>query len=137
MNEPIRTGGTETILVVEDEALVRDLTILTLERNGYKVLHAENGLEALRVAEMYAGDIDLLVTDAVMPEMGGKELAGLLQTVRPFTRTLFVSGYTEEVTSVHGILPEGTAFLQKPFTANGLLNKVRDELNAKQTETSR
>jgi len=123
--------GTETLLVVEDEQLVRDLTASTLRRNGYTVLEATNGADALRVAEEHAGEIHLVVSDAIMPVMNGKELADRLKVVRPTTRFMYVSGYTEEVTSSQGILPEGTAFLQKPFTANALLTTVREILDAR------
>jgi two-component system cell cycle sensor histidine kinase/response regulator CckA len=123
-------GGTETLLVAEDEQLVRELTVTTLRRHGYTVLEAADGAEALRIAADYAGEIHLVVSDAIMPVMNGKELANRIKAVRPSTRFLYVSGYTAEVTSSQGILPEGTAFLQKPFTANGLLNAVRSVLDA-------
>ena len=122
--------GSETVLVVEDERLVRDLTVSTLRTHGYGVIEAGNGVEALRVVEQFAGDIHLAVTDAIMPVMGGKEMADRLRELRPLVRILYVSGYPEEVTSVQGILPEGTAFLQKPFTAMALLTKVRQVLDA-------
>jgi two-component system, cell cycle sensor histidine kinase and response regulator CckA len=118
--------GEETVLVVEDESLVRELTVSTLQRNGYRVLQAENGEEALKVVQAFAEHIHLVVTDAIMPVMGGKELADRLKEVRPATQVLYVSGYTAEVTSIQGILPEGTAFLQKPFTAQALLSKVHE-----------
>ncbi len=123
-------NGTETILVVEDEQSVRDLTVKTLLKKGYHVLQAENGVHALRVAEAYPGEIHLVVTDAIMPEMGGRELVDRLKTARPSTIVLYVSGYTEEVTSAQGILPEGTEFVQKPFTSHGLLSKVRELLQS-------
>lgn len=121
--------GSETVLVVEDERLVRDLTVSTLRRSGYEVLQAENGQDALRVVEEFAKPIHLVVTDAIMPVMGGKELADRLRVIRPSTQVMYVSGYTEEVTSIQGILPEGTAFLQKPFTAKALLTGVRAVLD--------
>jgi two-component system cell cycle sensor histidine kinase/response regulator CckA len=122
--------GNETVLVVEDERLVRELTVRTLQRNGYTVLEAANGREALQVAGEFPADIPLVVTDVIMPEMGGKELTDRLQALRPTSRILYVSGYTEESTFAQDIVPEGTAFLQKPFTANGLLTKVREVLDA-------
>lgn len=125
--------GTETLLVAEDEGLVRELTVSTLRRNGYTVLEAANGAEALQLAEEYAGEIHLVVSDAIMPVMNGKDLADRLSTERPSTRFMYVSGYTEEVTLAQGILPEGTAFLQKPFTAHGLLNAVREILDTRQS----
>ena len=126
----VRGGGTETLLVVEDEQLVREITIKTLQRHGYTVLEAENGEVALRVVQDYKGRIDLVVTDAIMPVMNGKELADRLKVVLPGIPVMYVSGYTEEVTSVQGIMPEGTFFLQKPFTASGLASKVRQVLEA-------
>lgn len=122
--------GQETILVVEDEPLVRQLTVSTLTRSGYHVLQAENGIEALKRAADYAGEIHLVVTDAIMPQMGGKELSEKLRLVRPSSRVLYVSGYTEEITSSQGILPKGIAFLQKPFTSKGLLAAVRGILDS-------
>ena len=108
------------------------LTVKTFLNQGYHVLQAENGVHALLVAEAYTGDIHLIVTDAIMPEMGGRELVDNLKTLRPAAIVLYVSGYTEDVTSAQGILPEGTAFVQKPFTSNGLLSKARELLDRTQ-----
>ncbi len=117
--------GTETVLVVEDEASVRALTSRILRGHGYRVLHAANGIEALEIAQKYEGAIHLLITDVVMPGMGGKALVSQLKTIRPETKVLYVSGYTDNAIVHHGILDSGVAFLQKPFTVDGLVRKAR------------
>ncbi len=125
----VRTGsglaGSETILVVEDEAPLRDLACRTLERKGYFVIPASDGDEALERAAARAGRIDMLVTDVVMPRMGGKELASRMKERFPGIRILYVSGYTDHSIVHRGILDEGVAFLQKPFSMEGLVRKVR------------
>jgi CheY-like chemotaxis protein len=114
---PARAGrGTETVLVVEDEQAVRELTRQVLRLHGYDVLHAANGGEAMAVAAAHDGPIHLLVTDVVMPGMTGPELAAKLHVARPETGVLFVSGYTSHAVVRGGMLREGTDFLQKPFT---------------------
>ena len=120
--------GTATILVVEDESLVRAVMATILRGSGYSVLEARNGVEALRLAAEHTGELDLLVADAVMPEMGGRELADRLREARPFIRLMYVSGYTEETTAAHNFVQEGVAFLQKPFTIGQLLTTVRNAL---------
>ena len=122
--------GTETILLAEDAAAVREFASLTLRNSGYDVLEAANGREALDLAERHAGRIALLVTDVVMPGMGGRELAGRLGQIRPGLRVLYVSGYTDDAIVDHGVLEAGVAFLQKPFTSAGLARKVRMVLDA-------
>lgn len=117
-----------TVLVVEDEQLVRDLVRRTLRRAGYTVLVAENGEEALAVSRANLGPIDLVVTDVVMPRMNGSELASRLQLERPGMRVLFVSGYANDVLDVRGGLVPGTEYLQKPFTPSVLLDRVRELL---------
>jgi two-component system cell cycle sensor histidine kinase/response regulator CckA len=122
--------GTETILLVEDEASVRSLVCGVLEQGGYKVLLARNGEDALVVSEQHKGPIHLLLTDVVMPEMGGPALADHL---RPFHRTmkiLYMSGYTDDAIVRHGVLGSSAAFLQKPFTPDVLAQKVREVLDA-------
>jgi len=121
-------GG--TILVVEDEPLVRDLVSRTLRRAGYGVLVADNGVEALQLVRRTAGPLDLVVSDVVMPGMGGRELSERLAVERPGLRVLFVSGYTSEALAVHGVLHPGTEYLQKPFSPSDLLDRVRDLLTA-------
>ena len=131
---PVRTsppGGTETLLVVEDQAEVRRLTTKVLEARGYKVLVASDGPEALRLAAQHPAPIQLLVTDVVMPGMSGSELAASLVRARPELKVLYVSGYADESIVRHGILEPGLAFLQKPFTPDALAAKVRAMLDAK------
>ncbi len=123
-------GGCETVLLVEDEDSVRELVRLTLSSRGYKVLEAENGEAGLRVAEETKGTIDILVTDVVMPGIGGRELAKKIVAKRPTTRVLYLSGYTEDAIATQGTLTPGTAFLQKPFTLQNLAKKVREVLRS-------
>jgi PAS domain S-box-containing protein len=127
-------GGCETVLLVEDEDSVRELVRETLALRGYKVLEAENGESGLRVAENCQQHIDILITDVVMPGMGGRELAKKLLLVRPEISVLYLSGYTEEAVVHPGSLVSGTAFLQKPFTLQSLAKKVREVLHAKRSQ---
>ena len=122
-------AGSETILLVEDEHLVRLLARKVLERAGYLVLVAAGGAEALDLAERYAGPIHLLLTDVVMPGMNGRELMRRLAPLRPDLRVLYMSGYADEAVAQHGVLDPGTAFLQKPFTPGGLADRVRRVLD--------
>ncbi len=122
------SGGSETVLLVEDEESVRQLVRETLEAKGYKVLEADQGDAALQVAAAHAGTIDMLITDVVMPGMSGRELAKQLCASRPQTRVLYLSGYTEDAIVHQGVLDPGTAFLQKPFTLQMLSRKVREAL---------
>ena len=117
-----------TVLVVEDEQLVRDLVRRTLRRAGYTVLVAENGEAALAVSRANLGPIDLVVTDVVMPRMNGNDMASRLQLERPGIRVLFVSGYANDVLGLRGGLESGTEYLQKPFTPSVLLDRVRELL---------
>ncbi len=117
--------GKETLLIVEDEPLILELTVNTLRQKGYTVLAAENGVEALKVENAYSGKIDLVITDAIMPQMGGKELIEKLKVLRPSAKVLLASGYSEEGIAAQSGLPESTAFLQKPFTSRALLDTVR------------
>jgi PAS domain S-box-containing protein len=121
-------GGCETVLLVEDEESVRELVRLTLASRGYKVIEAENGECGLRLAEDCKERIDILITDVVMPGMGGRELAKRLLSIRPGISVLYLSGYTEDAVATQGALGPGTAFLQKPFTLQNLAKKVRDVL---------
>ncbi|MBA3694488.1 MAG: response regulator [Acidobacteria bacterium] len=123
--------ATETILLVEDEELVRNLSRKILETCGYKVIEARNGLEALEVCENGDYEIDLLMTDVVMPQMGGRELAEKLSERLPNLQILFTSGYTDNAMARHGVIKTSTNFLQKPFTFNALARKVRQLLDTK------
>ena len=108
--------------------MVREVMVTILRGHGYSVLEAHNGVEALEIAAAQSGEIDLLVTDAIMPGMGGKELADRLQASRPSIRLMYVSGYTEETTAAQNFLQGGAALLQKPFTVGQLLTTVRAAL---------
>ncbi|MBW2701704.1 MAG: response regulator, partial [Deltaproteobacteria bacterium] len=114
------SGGNETVLVVEDEAAVLKLAVRALERKGYKVLQAGNGLEGQAVADAHDGPIQLLLTDVVMPKASGKEMAEKLLAKRPKLKVVFMSGYTDNSIVHHGVLDKGMHFVQKPFTANSL-----------------
>lgn len=117
--------GTETLLLVEDEAQVREIAQEILETLGYTVLIAENGEQALRLARDFNHDLQLMITDVVMPVMGGRELVEHLAKVRPETAVIYMSGYTDDAIVRHGLMDEGLAFIQKPFTADALARKVR------------
>jgi two-component system, cell cycle sensor histidine kinase and response regulator CckA len=118
--------GTETILIVEDEPAVRSLSRQVLERSGYHVLEAGDGESALELVRAHPEPIHLLLTDLVMPDMGGTELASRLQDKHPAIRVLFMSGYTDDGVVRNGMLGSGRAFLQKPFTPAMLVRKIRD-----------
>ena len=120
--------GSGVILLVEDEDAVRKLARLILEASGYRVLESRNGREGLAVCEAHEGPIDLLVTDVVMPELGGRELAEGALKLRPAMKVMFMSGHTQDVVLKEGV-QRGTAFLQKPFTPASLAQKVRDTLD--------
>jgi PAS domain S-box-containing protein len=121
--------GNETILFVEDEGLVRSFGIRVLKRLGYNVISASDGEEALNFAREHDGNIHLLLTDLVMPNIDGKELAKRLKEERPNIKVLYVSGYSSEITMQHGVLSDETNFLQKPFTIENLAQKVREVLD--------
>jgi two-component system, cell cycle sensor histidine kinase and response regulator CckA len=123
-------GGTETVLLVEDEDSVRQLVRDTLEAKGYRVLEAESGEAGLSIAEGHDGKIDLVITDVIMPGIGGRELVKQLAQARPSTKFLYLSGYTEDAIVSEGSLEEGTAFLQKPFSLQSLSRKVREVLGS-------
>ncbi|MFN2454113.1 MAG: response regulator [Pyrinomonadaceae bacterium] len=126
--------GTETVLLVEDEPLVRKMAREILELSGYTVLDAANGSDALLVCERYDEPIHLVLTDVVMPQMGGRELADELAHRHPEIKVLYMSGYTDDAIVHHGVLNENTAFLEKPFKPNALARKVRETLDAPQKQ---
>ena len=128
-DEEIPKGSGETVLVVEDEASVLKLAEKTLNDLGYMVLPANTPAEALQLAETHAGDISLLITDVVMPEMNGRELAERLQTLYPKIKCLYMSGYTANVIAHRGVLEEGVNFIPKPFSKRDLAVKVREALD--------
>jgi len=119
-------GGKETVLVVEDQAEVRQYAVTVLEAYGYRVIPVESAGEALLVCERER--IDLMLTDVVMPNVSGRELADRLEKLQPGIRVLFMSGYTDDVIAHHGVLDEGANFIQKPFSAQELAGKVREVL---------
>jgi len=123
--------GSETVLVVEDEGGVRSLVCEALASHGYKVLEAAGAASALEISEKYTEPIHLLLTDVVMPQTGGKELAKGFSTLHPETKVLYMSGYTDDAIVRHGILERGTSFLQKPFQPRALLLKIREVLKMK------
>jgi two-component system, cell cycle sensor histidine kinase and response regulator CckA len=122
-------AGSETILLVEDEAVVRRLVAEILETSGYSVLQAGDGPSALELLRRHAGALDLLVTDVVMPGMSGPEVAQAVTSMRPGTQVLYTSGYTDSAIGHHGVLEPGIAFLQKPFSSDDLTHKVRSLLD--------
>jgi signal transduction histidine kinase/ActR/RegA family two-component response regulator len=122
--------GTETVLLVEDEERVRDMTKEILQESGYQVLEAKHGQEALLVADQHPGPIHLMLSDVVMPQMSGRELAERLTPLRKDMKVLYMSGYTDDAIVHHGVLDEGMSFIEKPFTPSALAHKVRQVLNA-------
>jgi CheY-like chemotaxis protein len=122
--------GRETLLLVEDEPALLSLTGRVLRGLGYAVLSASSPREAIRLAGAHEGEIHLLVSDVIMPEMNGYELGATLAALRPGLRRLFMSGYPADVISEQGVLREGTSLLQKPFSQGALAAKVREVLDA-------
>jgi two-component system cell cycle sensor histidine kinase/response regulator CckA len=122
--------GNETILLVEDEPAILEMATMLLKMQGYTVLAAGTPGEAIRLAREYAGQIHLLTTDVIMPEMNGRELAKNMLYLYPNLKRLFMSGYTANVIAHHGVLEEGVNFIQKPFSVNALAAKVREVLDS-------
>ena len=120
--------GVETVLIVEDDDAVRSLACKILELQGYKILEAKDGEEAMKVSKEYKGPIHLMITDVVMPGISGRELQEQLHPLRPAMKVLYMSGYTDNATAYHKVLDSGVAFLQKPFTPETLARKVREVL---------
>ncbi len=121
-------GGSETVLLVEDEAMVREMAVRILKEKGYNVLASGRGSHALKICNKFNEKIDLLITDIVMPGMSGKKLVQRIKSTRPDLKVLYISGYTDEVISQQGLLEEDVNFLQKPFPPQKLLGKVREVL---------
>jgi PAS domain S-box-containing protein len=124
------SGGTETVLLAEDEEFVRKFVKDVLQRYGYTVLEAHHGSEALRIGLEHSGPIHLLLTDVVMPRMSGQQLAKQMATLRPTVKVLYMSGYTESAIVHHGVLDSAAAFVQKPFTGEALARRVREVLDS-------
>ena len=124
-------SGSETVLLVEDDRAVRMLASEMLQMNGYKVLPARDGPEALELIRGHNRPIHLLLTDVVMPQMSGRQLAESIAGIHPEIRVLYMSGYTDGVIAHHGVLDDGVAYLQKPFTADCLARKVREVLDSR------
>jgi PAS domain S-box-containing protein len=128
--------GTETVLLVEDEAALRVLTRNLLEMCGYTVLDAKNGAEALDVSQHHTAPIHILLTDVIMPGITGRVLADQLVQLRPNIKVVYMSGYTGQAVGAHGVLDPGSIFLQKPFTRDALARKLRDALDGVPQSTS-
>jgi two-component system cell cycle sensor histidine kinase/response regulator CckA len=129
--------GTETILLVEDDDSVRFFTCRLLEIHGYTVLEARNGKEAMEVAAMATGPIDMLLSDAIMPLMVGGELARSLRVVRPQLKVLFMSGFTDDEVVRRGMLDGDSVLLEKPFTVEDITRRVRDVLDGRLVRSTR
>jgi CheY-like chemotaxis protein len=130
--ETLDIRGTETILVVDDEPSIRRLIFDTLEPLGYHVMEASCGKEALQRIDTIKGGVDLLLTDVVMPDINGRELADIIKAKSPAVKVLFMSGYTGETVEQHGLTDMKNRFLQKPLTPKKLLMKIREILEAGQ-----
>jgi CheY-like chemotaxis protein len=129
VEETAARRGTEVVLLAEDDANLRALSRDILESEGYTVLESQDVEDALRIAERHDGTIHLLLSDVVMPRMGGRALAEAAKRFRPNLRVLYMSGYTDDAIVHHGVLDSGTALLQKPFTPAALARKVREVLD--------
>jgi CheY-like chemotaxis protein len=130
-NEGALAGGTETLLLVEDDPSLRNLALGVLQEHGYEVLQAIDGRDGLNLAFGHKGSpIRLVITDVVMPQMGGKVMADWLKTTLPEVKVLFTSGYTDDAIAHHGVLAPGAAFLPKPYTPTALAAKVREMIDA-------
>jgi len=136
VSAPLQINGQETILLVEDEIGILKVTKAFLVKYGYTVLAASKPSEAITLAKEYDGEINLLITDVVMPEMNGRELAIKLSVLHPQLNCLFMSGYTANVIAHHGVLDKGVKFIPKPFSAQELATKVREALDGQLLESN-
>jgi two-component system, cell cycle sensor histidine kinase and response regulator CckA len=127
---PPGNSGRETLLIVENEAAIRNLLEMALRKTGYTVLTAESGRKALAIVREHPGTIHLLISDVAMPEMDGPELVKQALTIRPEMRTLFMSGYMDEAPDDRGLPPTNVNFIQKPFSPRVIAQKVREILDA-------
>ena len=127
--QPLQGGACQTVLVVEDEAAMRQVTSRILARNGYQVITAVNGLDAIEVAARHPGNIDVLLTDVIMPQMLGKEAASRIRALHPAVKVLFMSGYTQGVLGTRGVLAADVNLIEKPFSEASLLVKLREVLS--------
>jgi CheY-like chemotaxis protein len=127
--EEVSSKGSETVLLVEDEEMVRDMTSEALRESGYRVLEARDTNHALSLCQDFEEEIHLMLSDVVMPVMSGRVLAEAVAPLRPEMRVLYMSGYTDDHIVHHGVLEEGMNFIEKPFTADLLARKVRDVLD--------
>jgi CheY-like chemotaxis protein len=128
--EPAIARGGETVLVVEDEDALREVTRRILARKGYEVIVASDGKEAIDAVEAYPGVVDLLLTDVVMPHLLGKQVAEEIRARRPGLRVVFMSGFAQPVLGAQGTLEEGVVLVSKPFSESELLTKIRETLDA-------
>jgi CheY-like chemotaxis protein len=122
----VQLRGTGTVLLVEDDPAVRGMIHRVLDRSGYVVIEADDGEQALRLAAAHHGPIDLMLTDVVMPGMSGRELARHLAPLRPETRVLYASGYTDDAIAHHGVLEAGMNLIEKPFSPDALIRRVQE-----------
>ncbi|MFW6415301.1 MAG: response regulator, partial [Thermodesulfobacteriota bacterium] len=130
-DEKKETCGQETVIVVEDNDMVREMTVEVLQDHGYNVYFADNGERCLELLQKHSGPLDLLLTDIIMPDMNGKDLFEQISRKFPQAKALYMSGYPENVISNHGILDRGVNFIQKPFSVQDLCLKVRELLDYK------
>jgi two-component system sensor histidine kinase EvgS len=133
--QQVPAGHGETILMVEDEKTIMKMGQLMIEKLGYQVLTADTPGKALHLAEQHSGEIDLLITDVIMPEMNGRVLADQLNNLYPNIKMLFMSGYTANIIADHGVLDKGVHFIQKPFSKKDLAQKLREVLDKAPDET--
>jgi CheY-like chemotaxis protein len=126
----VRLDGTETVLIVEDDSMLREMTRGMLRRHGYTVLEAANGREALEISQKFKGTINLVISDVVMPELNGRRTVESIRRQRPLTKAFYISGYSGEALKNHGIPDSDIPLLEKPFRMEALLGKVRNVLSS-------